>query len=129
MNKEIFNKKSSYVFLLLIVGVLLLCLSGSFSKNRETETSSETPEEFELCEKRCEERISLLLKELYGIHEASVLITLDELPSSKERPRVRGVAIVCNGEETPELRLNVVMLVSSALGVTSDKIYVTFTKT
>lgn len=127
MNKEIFNKKSSFLFLLLIAGVLLLCLSGGFSKNHQAETKSEVPEEFELCEKRCEERISSLLKEVYGIHKASVLITLDELPSSKERPRVRGVAIVCSGEETPELHLKVVMLVSSALGVTSDKIYVTFT--
>ena len=126
MNKEIFNKKSGYLILLLAVGVLLLCLSGIFSKPQQTKTNSDIPEEFELCEKRCEERVALLLKEVDGIRDVSVLVTLDELPSNKERPRVRGVAIVCNGEETPELHLKVVMLVSSALGVTSDKIYVTF---
>lgn len=127
MNKQVFNKKSFYLLLLLVLGLLLLFFSGSFSQNMKTETNNETLEEFELCEKRCEERIRELLKEVTGVSDASVLVTLDEIPTNKDRPRVRGVAIVCRGEETPDLRLKVVMLVGSALGVTSDKIYVTFT--
>lgn len=125
INKN-FMKKSSILILLLIIGFVLLGLSGSFSSTQEKTESTEKPTEFELCETRCEKRIALLVEEIYGIQEASVLVTLDELPSTKERPRVRGVAIVCRGEETPELRLKVVMLISSALGISSDKIYVTF---
>jgi len=126
LNKQIFNKKRSYLILLLLAGIFLLFLSGVFSDTKEKTDSNNTPEEFELCEKRCEERIASILKQISGIHDASVMVTLDQIPSNKERPRVRGVAVVCRGEETPDLRLRVVMLVSSALGVTSDKIYVTF---
>jgi len=128
MNKQIFNKKSRYLILLLIVGCFLLFLSSKLLTSPKNTDPIENREEFELCEQRCEDRISVLLKQLYGIHETSVMVTLDETPSNKDRPRVRGVAIVCHGEETPDLRLKVVMLVSSALGVTSDKVYVTFSK-
>lgn len=126
MNKQVFNKKKSYLIVLLLVGVLLLVISGGFSNSKETVDSENTPQEFELCEKRCEERVASILKQIAGIQDVSVMVTLDQIPSNKERPKVRGVAVVCHGAETPDLRLKVVMLVSSALGVTSDKIYVTF---
>lgn len=126
MDKNRFKKKGEVLLFLLIVGAILLWISGVFSNTQESKQTSNTPEEFELCEQRCEERVATLLKQICGVKEASVLITLDELPSLKERPQVRGVAIVCSGEESPELQLKIVMLVSSALGVTSDKIYVTF---
>ena len=124
MNKQLFSKKGSYLILLLLAGIFLLFISSSFSTTKEE--SNNPPEEFELCEKRCEDRIAAILKQINGIRGVSVMVTLDQIPSNKERPRVRGVAIVCQGEETTDLRLRVVMLVSSALGVTSDKIYVTF---
>lgn len=126
MDKNRFKKKGEVLLFLLIVGAILLWISGVFSNTQESKQTSNTPEEFELCEQRCEERVATLLKQICGVKEASVLITLDELPSLKERPQVRGVAIVCSGEGSPELQLKIVMLVSSALGVTSDKIYVTF---
>ena len=126
MIKKIFMRKSAVLILLLIIGFVLLGLSGIFSSVEKKTETTDQPTEFEFCEKRCEERIARLVEEIYGIQEASVLVTLDELPSTKERPRFRGVAIVCQGEETSELRLKVVMLISSALGISSDKIYVTF---
>ena len=126
MIPKILIKKSTKLILLLIIGFVLLGLSGSFSSQKENNEKTNQLTEFELCETRCEERIALLLEEIHGIQDASVLVTLDELPSSKARPCVRGVAIVCQGEETSELRLKLVMLVSSALGISSDKIYVTF---
>ena len=128
MNKQIFNKKRSYLIILLLVGIVLLWLSGGLSNVTEKTDSDHTLQEYELSEKRCEERVVSILKQIDGIQDASVMITLDQIPSNKERPHIRGVAIVCRGEETPELRLNVVKLVSSAFGVTSDKIYVTFTE-
>jgi len=126
LNKQIFNQKKGYLIILLLAGIILLLASSRFSNTEKTEDSNNMPEEFELCEKRSEERIASILKQVEGIHDASVMVTLDQIPSNKERPRVRGVAVVCQGEETPDLRLRIVMLVSSALGVTSDKIYVTF---
>ena len=99
----------------------------TFLNTKEKGETNNTPQEFELCEKRCEERVASILRQIVGIRDASVMVTLDQIPSNKERPHVRGVAVVCQGEETPDLRLRVVMLISSALGVTSDKIYVTFT--
>lgn len=126
MTKQLFNKKKSYLIVLLLAGIFMLLLSGGFSANEEKKDTENTPEEFELCEKRCEDRIVSILKEINGIQDVSAMVTLDQIPSNKERPHIRGVAIVCRGEETSELRLRVVMLVSSAFGVTSDKIYVTF---
>lgn len=128
MNKQIFNKKKNYLIFMLLIGIVLLVVSNGFSNSKEKESSDNTPQDFELCEQRCEDRLATILKEMAGIRSASVMITLDQIPSNKERPQVRGVAIVCHAEETPDLRLKVVMLVSSALGVTSDKIYVTFTE-
>lgn len=125
MNKQLFGKGSIYLLIALLAGIFLLFLSGGISMG-EKASASGSPEDFELCEQRCEERLSSILSEVNGIREVSVMVTLDELPSSKERPRVRGVAVVCKGEETSELRLKIVMLTSSALGVTSDKIFVTF---
>ena len=128
MNKHIFNKKKNYLFLMLLIGVVLLVFSSGFSNSKEAGNSKNAQQEYELSEERCEERIVSILKQLDGIRDASVMVTLDQIPSSKERPHIRGVAIVCHGNETPDLRLKVVMLVSSAFGVTSDKIYVTFTE-
>ena len=127
MNKQIFNKKRSYLIILLLAGIILLFVSNGFLNTKEKDETNNTPQEFELCEKRCEERVASILRQIIGIRDASVMVTLDQIPSNKERPHVRGVAVVCQGEETPDLRLRVVMLISSALGVTSDKIYVTFT--
>lgn len=125
MNKQLFGKGSIYLLIALLAGIFLLFLSGGISMGEKASVSG-SPEDFELCEQRCEERLSSILSEVNGIREVSVMVTLDELPSSKERPRIRGVAVVCKGEETSELRLKIVMLTSSALGVTSDKIFVTF---
>lgn len=127
MNKQIFNKKRSYLIILLLAGIILLFVSNGLLNTKEKGETNNTPQEFELCEKRCEERVASILRQIVGIRDASVMVTLDQIPSNKERPHVRGVAVVCQGEETPDLRLRVVMLISSALGVTSDKIYVTFT--
>lgn len=124
MKKLFAIKGAPYLLVALVAGILLLLLSSSsvFSKEGGSE---ETPEEFELCEKRCEERLIAILSEVEGVSEVSVIVTLDELPSSKERPRVRGVAVVCRGAENSDTRLTIVMLISAALGVTSDKIFVT----
>ena len=126
MNKQILNKRKIYLIILLIAGVFLLFISNIFSSTPEN-PSNNTPNEFELCEKRCEERIVSLLLSLDGIQGVSAMVTLDQMPTNKERPKIRGVAVVCEGTETSDLRFRVVMLISSALGVTSDKIYVTFT--
>ena len=126
MNKQAFNKRRIYLIVLLLVGIVLLFVSNLFSA-KEAIGSDSTPKEFELCEKRCEEKIVSLLANFDGIQSASAMVTLDQLPTSKERPQIRGVAIVCKGTETSDLRFRIVMLISSAFGITSDKIYVTFT--
>ncbi len=123
--KNFFSSKGSgYLLFALAAGILLLFLSGSSLFHKENADTDE-PEEFELCEKRCEERLTEILSKVAGVSDVSVIVTLDELPSAKERPRVRGVAVVCSGADNPDTRLKIVMLVSSALGVTSDKIFVT----
>ena len=126
MKKIFLEKGGTYLVIALLAGIFLLLFSGGFSNEKNTR---ETGEEyaFELCEKRYEDRLHMLLTEISGIGDVSVMITLDKVPSAKERPCVRGAAVVCKGTESAEIRLKVVMVCCAALGVSSDKIFVTFT--
>lgn len=126
MKKFFSSKGSVYLIFALAAGILLLLSGSSLFGKGEEKTSA--PEDFELCESRCEERLTEILSKVSGVSDVSVIVTLDELPSARERPRVRGVAVVCSGADNPDTRLKLVMLISSALGVTSDKIFVTSTQ-
>ncbi|MBR4959927.1 MAG: hypothetical protein IKY52_03420 [Clostridia bacterium] len=89
-----------------------------------------------------------------GIREAEVLLTLENnreyvyaqdstsagdtleyvILSGKEKeetvllteicPRVRGVAVVCTGGDTPAVRQTIVSLLSASLGISSNRIHV-----
>ena len=122
MKKLQIEKGSVLLIAALVMGVLLLVFSGGFS----SEEKDDENKDYELLEKRCEERLKAMIKEIKGTGDVSVLVTLDDISGEKERPHVRGVAVVLSGNESAELRLRVVQLVSCAFGITSDKIFVTF---
>lgn len=120
INLKNISKGSVYLAVALILGLVLICMSG------RVEGTVEETEEYEACERRCEEKLEELLRQVDGVDDADAMVTLDELPSGKTRPQVRGVAVVVRGKSGDGLRYQLVMLISSALGITSDKIFVTF---
>lgn len=120
INLKNISKGSVYLAVALILGLVLICMSG------RVERTVEDTEEYEACERRCEEKLEELLRQVDGVDDADAMVTLDELPSGKTRPQVRGVAVVVRGKSGDGLRYQLVMLISSALGITSDKIFVTF---
>ena len=120
INLKNISKGSIYLAVALVLGLILICVSG------QGEKTVEETEVYEACERRCEERLEELLRQVDGVDDADAMVTLDELPSGKTRPQVRGVAVVVHGKSGDGLRYQLVMLISSALGITSDKIFVTF---
>lgn len=120
INLKNISKGSVYLAVALILGLTLICMSGRGEK------IAEETEEYEACERRCEEKLEEILRQVDGVDDADAMVTLDELPSGKTRPQVRGVAVVVHGKSGDGLRYQLVMLISSALGITSDKIFVTF---
>lgn len=125
MLKKFFSSKSAcYLVFALAAGVTLLFMSGGFSDAKEQDSEAE-PEEYEICEKRSEERIEEMLLSLDGVSTVEVLLTVEEAPDRGARPTVRGVSVIYSGADTSEIKLKITMLVGTAFGITSDKIYVT----
>lgn len=106
-----------------VLGLCLILFSAFFSGKSESDPA-DTPESFELCEARLEERLVELISQLEGVSQVRVMLTLEDMPKGSERPRVRGVAVVCAGCEDSGTRMRIVMLIAGALGITSDKIFV-----
>ena len=72
-----------------------------------------------------EKKIEEMLTALNGVSSAQVLLTVNEAPEKGARPSVRGVSVIYSGSDTSDIKLKITMLVSTAFGITSDKIYVT----
>lgn len=122
--KKFFSSKGNLWLILAAAAGLLLLFFSAGREGTATAAQENTPEAFELCEERLEERLVALLSEMEGVSDVSVMLTLEDVPKSNQRPRVRGVAIVCRGCEDSNVKLRIVMLASGALGIASDKIFV-----
>lgn len=116
--RGIFKKKSGKVAVGLLVGALILLLLSTGTASRES--SKYDPEA------PYEEKLEALIMSLEDISRAEVMITLDQYGTDKRSPTVRGVSVICHGRESAEVKMKIVMLASCALGVSSDKIFVTF---
>lgn len=116
--RSIIKKKNGKVVVGLLVGALILLLLSRVATSFET--SKNDPEA------PYEEKLEALITSLDGISRAEVMITLDQYGTDKRSPTVRGVSVLCHGRESSEVKLKIVMLASCALGISSDKIFVTF---
>ena len=141
--------KSKWFYgILAVLGICLVLLS-----NTDISPSEENGEQISYYSKELEERVEKLILEINGIDQVSVLITLEnngetvyaqnQLSGSSEyvfftnsegenglklqeiNPTVRGVAVVCTGGNDITVKEKITALLSSALGITTNRITVT----
>ena len=146
------NHKKIYV-LAGIIGAFLLVFGGSISLQQETtETKEGEFYSVEFYTEYLEKRITDLCREVRGIDEVHVLVTLDggsetmyaenqsgtasdyvilkktdseqALPMKEIYPVIRGVAVVCTRGDDSEIQRTVTELLCAALGISSASIRV-----
>ena len=128
MLKNFFSSKGACYFVFaLAAGLALFFISGGLNGDKSDSPYSQVTEleEYEICESRSEKKIEEMLTALNGVSSAQVLLTVNEAPEKGARPSVRGVSVIYSGSDTSDIKLKITMLVSTAFGITSDKIYVT----
>ena len=111
---------------LVILGVILIVIGTVSGKSGSNE--------YEKYVDSIEAKLEDFLKSVDGINEAKVIITLEESESEKNEgifgensksepvPKVRGVAVACTNGDNYEVQNKITMLVSSYLGVPTNKI-------
>lgn len=118
---------------LLIAGVILAAvgiISDRTSDPSPTETDPRSAYERDL-----ESRVEDLCKSVYGIDSAKALVTLDRsaekitadspvAASGEIYPTVRGVAVVVTGGDRADIRRDLTELISSSLGIPTNRIAV-----
>ncbi|MCL2633895.1 MAG: hypothetical protein FWD34_05200 [Oscillospiraceae bacterium] len=116
--------------------VLLIFMSDFLSGTSKNQTTQAVEVSYEQYEKRLEKKLSQALAEIDGVGEFTVIITLDSLSETvySERggavktvitPKVRGVAIICEGGDDIYVKQKIVEMTSKVLGIGTNKICVT----
>lgn len=141
-----FLKKAS-PFLLILLGICLVLISGAFSPTVKKENVI-----FDDYTGFLENKIEELLLQMNGINEVTVFITLENsgetvyaenfasnsseyvvfssdnyhngLILAENAPLVRGVAVICTNGNDIKIQSKVVSLLSSALGIPTNRISV-----
>lgn len=137
-----------------VAGVLLLLLGGLGSKEQETvshtEESTESAAELTAYRTALETELEALCESVNGVSQAQVMVTLgsghrvvyvtdekgqvattgngsSEAPIYRtlQPPIVEGVGIVCRGGEIPAVQRTLTELISTTLGVPSNRVYIT----
>ena len=96
------NKGALIFILIILLGVLLLCLSGSDSAPIHSDE---------------EERIAALCSAIDGVGECSVLLNIKE-------GKVISAAVLCAGANSPAVEANIKKLISSLYGIGYNKVTV-----
>lgn len=132
------HKNKIIVSALVILGVLFITI-GSFDFPNKKDASPT------LYTQALEEKIENFLKNVDGISEAKVILTLDTsnenvyaqnssgldyilttdgkpISITEIYPTVRGVAIACTGGDRDDIKIKVTELISAYLGITSNRI-------
>lgn len=152
--KNIWNKKYIPIAVAALLGVALLVGGGLIGRESETEQADDTDSYFSVrfYTEDLEERIEELCRQVHGIGEVHVLVTLEggceyvyaenisggsrsyllkedgegEAPVFVQQiyPRIRGIAVVCSKGEDSAVRLAVTQLLSAAFDIPSSRIYV-----
>lgn len=132
------HKNKIIISSLVIIGIVLILLSNhDFSKNSDNSPTLYT--------QTLEIKIEEFLKQVDGIKNAKVILTLDTSNESvyaqnssgldyiltnegkpisvtEIYPTVRGVAIACTGGDNDEIKVKVTELIGAYLGISSNRI-------
>jgi len=125
----------------LLVGFALIALfflTNLFSESTGTSSGNEIKSDSVAAEheKRLEQKLEKAISAIDGVGEMTIVVTLDSLSETvyAERgsgvrtvitPRVRGVAIICEGGGDIVIKQKIVELVSRVLGINTTRISVT----
>ena len=146
------NKKMLLLFLLALSGVMLMIFGGIDREPKKSGESTETQYSVRFYTEELEERIEEICKQVKGVAEAHVLLTMDAssefvyaentsasahdyviverqgdgaLVQIKEiYPEIRGVAVVCTRGGDSEMQRTITELLSAALGIPTSRIRV-----
>lgn len=152
--RNILNKKYIPILGMALLGVILL-IGGGFLGREGGETQNEDTDAYfsvRFYTENLEERIEELCRQLHGIGEVHVLVTLEggceyvyaeniaggshsylltangdgESPVFVQQiyPRIRGIAVVCSRGDDSAVQLAVTQLLSAAFDIPSSRIYV-----
>ncbi len=135
-----------------ICGIFLILLGSSM---QQTQSSATTPHSEDLSalqayEQRLEKEIAALCDEVAGVGHCEVMVHLkggtrvvyatDEkgkpvtigsgsaeqaLPATLLTPDIAGVAVVCRGGNSPSVQYTLTLLISTALGIPTNRVSVT----
>ena len=138
----------------LLLGVLLLCFGGGGEKTAtpEKEESAAAPYSAELTAyaETTKAELTALCESVAGVSDVEVMLSFSRgyrvvyvtdgsknpvtvgsgsskqaLPESVLPPEISGVGIVCRGGARPEVQEKLTELVSTALGISAGRVYVT----
>ena len=133
-------KSKLLIICLLVVGIgLILFSSFDFSSNKDDNSI------LTLYTEELEDKIEDFLKNVDGIREAKVILTLDTgnesvyaqgtsgldyiltsdgkpITVTEIYPTVRGVAIACTGGDRDDIKIKITELISAYLGISSNRI-------
>ena len=152
--KRLWNKKYVPIIGAALLGLVLILWGGTAARDTDKERNDDTESYFSVrfYTEDLEERIEELCKQLHGIGEVHVLVTLEggseyvyaENISGSSRsylltaeeegespvfvqqiyPRIRGIAVVCSRGDDSAVRLAVTQLLSAAFDIPSSRICV-----
>lgn len=135
-----------------LIGILLLALAGIWENggNKEkaqdsvqvpssTDASLTTGNFLQNYEQQLEEKIRLICSDVGGVGEVRVCVYIDEAFDyigtgtadspyvSLVAPAIKGIGVVCDGGNSPDIKKELTMLISTAFSIGSNKIYITGT--
>lgn len=149
--KEI--KGSLWIIIALVLGLVFIIAGGIVQKQKNDLPTAKEAFSYSEYEKNIEERVASIVSKVGGVHDVSVMVTLDSAVNysyaendkgnsseyvtvrdkdgnesgvliSENTPKIRGVAVVCGGGEDPATRLEIIKLVSALLSIPQNKVYV-----
>lgn len=132
----------------LVAGVMLLFLGGKTEESK-AQVSTQEPFSFEDYEKELAVRLEEMIDRLEGISEVHVMLTLERgyaeelagengdyltiresdggqgtVTISREAPKVKGVAVICKGGNSPDKQQEIISMLSALLELPSHRIFV-----
>ncbi|MCL1823156.1 MAG: hypothetical protein FWG44_03040 [Oscillospiraceae bacterium] len=139
-------KNDKAVKMIVAVGfavIFIILLSDLFSFGSERNASGRTPApdgksapdsgqsipfDFNVSEysKQLEEQLCGLISQIQGVGKIKVMVTLESFEAPPVMPKVRGVAVVCDGGGDVFIKQKVVETVSKVLGISTARVCVTY---
>ncbi len=106
------NKSLTILLAVIAIAGVAMLFAGTFLQEQEKELSVEKQR------KKTEEELVCFLENTPGVGKTTVRLCIDE------NGKITGAAVVCAGGNSPEVKAEVIQLLSTALGVGTNKIYV-----